>query len=103
MNRLAVVAIAALLAFTPAQAQRRDKALEAALLAHVTELASDAYDGREPGTEGEAKTLRYLGQQWFDIGLESGTNDPRNAWFAPVKLVAREPASSSASFTRRNR
>ena len=103
MNRLAVVAIAAALAFTPAQAQRRDKALEAALLAHVTELASDAYDGREPGTEGEAKTLRYLGQQWFEIGLESGTNDPRNAWFAPVKLVAREPATSSATFSRRGR
>ena len=103
MNRLAVVAIATLLALTPATAQRRDKALEAALLAHVTELASDAYEGREPGTEGEAKTLRYLGRQWFEIGLESGTNDPRNAWFAPVRLVAREPASSRAMFDRRGR
>jgi Zn-dependent M28 family amino/carboxypeptidase len=103
MNRLALAAIAAALAFTPAQAQRRDKALEAVLLAHVTELASDAYDGREPGTEGEAKTLRYLGQQWFEIGLESGTNDPRNAWFAPVKLVAREPATSNATFSRKGR
>lgn len=87
----------------PAAAQRRDKALEAALLAHVTELASDAYDGREPGTEGEAKTLRYIGRQWFDLGLESGTNDPGNAWFAPVTLVAREPASSRAAFSRRGR
>lgn len=103
MNRLAAATLAAAILCTPATAQRRDKALEAALLAHVTELASDAYDGREPGTEGEAKTLRYLGQQWFEIGLESGTNDPRNAWFAPVKLVAREPASSLATFTRRGR
>ncbi len=103
MNRLAAATLAAVVLCAPASAQRRDKALEAALLAHVTELASDAYDGREPGTEGEAKTLRYLGQQWFDIGLESGTNDPRNAWFAPVKLVAREPASSRAVFARKGR
>ena len=103
MNRLTAATFAAAILCSPAGAQRRDKALEAALLAHITELASDAYDGREPGTDGEAKTLRYLGQQWFEIGLESGTNDPRNAWFAPVKLVAREPAASLATFTRRGR
>ena len=103
MNRLVAAGLAAALLCSPAAAQRRDKALEAALLAHVTQLASDDFDGREPGTEGEAKTLRYIGQQWFEIGLESGTNDPRNAWFAPVKLVAREPAASRAVFNRRGR
>lgn len=103
MGRWATTALAAALICTPASAQRRDQALEAALRAHVTELASDAYQGREPGTEGEAKTLRYIGRQWFEIGLESGTNDPRNAWFAPVTLVAREPASSRAVFSRRGR
>ncbi len=103
MNRVVVAVLATVSLCSPALAQRRDQALEAALLAHVTELASDAYDGREPGTEGEAKTLRYLGRQWFDIGLESGTNDPRNAWFAPVTLVAREPASSRAVFSRKGR
>jgi len=102
-NRWIAATLAAAILCSPASAQRRDTALEAALLAHVTELASDAYDGREPGTEGEAKTLRYIGQQWFNAGLESGTNDPRNAWFAPVKLVAREPASSRAQFSRRGR
>lgn len=103
MNRALFPLLAAALLCTPALAQRRDKALEAALMAHVVELSSDAYEGREPGTEGEAKTLRYLGRQWFDAGLDSGTNDPRNAWFAPVRLVAREPAASSARFTRRGR
>lgn len=86
-----------------AAAPRRDKALEAQLLAHITELASDAYEGREPGTDGEAMTLRYLGKQWFDIGLVSGTNDPGHAWFAPVTLVAREPDASRAQFTRKGR
>lgn len=103
MNRMAAAGLAAVLLCAPATAQRRDKTLEAALLAHVTQLASDDFDGREPGTEGEAKTLRYIGQQWFEIGLESGTNDPRNAWFAPVRLVAREPAASRAVFNRRGR
>lgn len=103
MNRLVAAGLAAALLCSPAAAQRRDKALETALLAHITQLASDDFDGREPGTEGEAKTLRYIGQQWFEIGLESGTNDPRNAWFAPVKLVAREAAASRAVFNRRGR
>jgi hypothetical protein len=82
---------------------RRDKALEDALRAHVEVLASDEFEGREPGTNGEALTLRYLGRQWFDAGLVSGTNDPGNEWFAPVVLVAREPATSAAQFRVGNR
>ncbi len=102
---VAVVLVFALLVppGTALAAQRRDSALEAQLLAHITELAGDAYEGREPGTEGEAKTLRYLGKQWFDIGLVSGTNDPGNEWFAPVTLVERSPDVSSARFSRRGR
>jgi hypothetical protein len=83
----------------PASAQAaRDKALEKRLRDHIEILASDEFGGRQPGTEGEAKTLRYLGGQWFDIGLQSGTNDPANPWFAPVTLLAREPATSRAQF-----
>ena len=107
MKRACVLLLAAALAAVPAQAARKpDKAaeaLKAQLLAHITELASDAYDGREPGTDGENLTLRYLGKQWFDIGLESGTNDPAHAWFAPVTLIGREPDRSSAVFTRKGR
>lgn len=88
---------------TAGAAPRRDKALEAQLRAHIEILASDEFAGREPGTDGEAKTLRYLGKQWFDLGLVSGTNDPGNEWFAPVTLVAREPAASAAQFARRGR
>jgi hypothetical protein len=80
---------------------RPDRELEARLRLHIETLASDSFDGREPGTEGEAKTLRYLARQWFDIGLVSGTNDPGNEWFAPVTLVAREPATGTAQFLRR--
>lgn len=107
MRRALLPVVAAALALDPlAAASRAEKAraeLQAQLLAHITELASDAYDGREPGTDGEAKTLRYLGKQWFEIGLVSGTNDPSHAWFAPVTLVAREPAASRAAFSRKGR
>ena len=80
---------------------RADRELETRLRSHIETLASDSFDGREPGTEGEAKTLRYLAKQWFDIGMVSGTNDPGNEWFAPVTLVAREPATGTAQFLRR--
>lgn len=83
-----------------AGAAARDAAIEAALRHHVEMLASDEFAGREPGTEGETRTLRYLAQQWFDIGLSSGTNDPGNAWFAPVELVERTPQASRALFAR---
>ena len=103
MNRLLATLLLAAGLAVPAAAAKRDKALEAQLLKHITELAGDAYEGREPGTEGEAKTLRYLAKQWFDIGLVSGTNSPGNPWFAPVTLVAREPAASAGQFARRGR
>lgn len=107
MNRSLAVLLAAGLAIAPLDAKPKvDKAaeaLKAQLRAHITELASDAYEGREPGTEGEAKTLRYIGKQWFELGLESGTNDPGHAWFKPVTLVAREPDGSAAAFSRKGR
>lgn len=107
MNRLLTPLLGAAMAFQPlAAASRQDKAraeLQTELLGHITELASDAYDGREPGTDGETLTLRYLGRQWFDLGLVSGTNDPGHAWFAPVTLIAREPDFTRMQFWRKGK
>lgn len=109
MNRVPALLLATLLfvlsSAAPAQSatQRRDRALESQLLAHISVLASDEYQGREPGTDGEAKTLRYIGRQLFEAGLVSGTNDPGHEWFAPVTLVSRAAAVSVAQFTRRGR
>ncbi|MCK9543639.1 MAG: M28 family peptidase, partial [Novosphingobium sp.] len=93
----------AVIPFPAVAAPKTDRVLEAQLRAHIEVLASDDFEGRETGTDGEAKTLRYLARQWFDMGLVSGTNDPGSAWFAPVTLVAREPEASSAQFFRRGR
>ncbi|WP_296678970.1 M20/M25/M40 family metallo-hydrolase [Novosphingobium sp.] len=107
MGRVIALLLAVSFACAPAvaasRAEKERSVLIANLRAHITELASDAYDGREPGTEGETLTLRYLGRQWFDIGLESGTNDPGHAWFTPVSLIGREPDRSAALFSRKGR
>lgn len=101
----ACLVLATLASATAADAasRRSDRDLENRLRHHIEVLASDEFGGREPGTDGEAKTLRYLGKEWFEIGLVSGTNDPGNEWFAPVSLVAREPATSTAQFFRPGR
>ena len=107
MSRLLLWLLAAALTLDPlAAASRQEKEaalLRQQLLGHITELASDAYGGREPGTEGEAKTLRYIGQHWSDSGLVSGTNDPGHPWFAPVTLVGRQPDTSRAVFSRKGK
>lgn len=94
------IALGALLLVSAKPSPRKPTPLELSLKAHVETLASDDFDGREPGTEGETKTLRYLARQWFDIGMEAGTNIPGSGWFAPVELVEREPVLSRASFMR---
>lgn len=42
---------------------------ERELLAHIDILASDAFEGREPGTPGEGKTIDYLTGQFAKAGL----------------------------------
>ena len=104
IRRLIRLLLAVAVLSTPlSAAPRRDTQLESRLLAHISVLASDEFGGRRPGTEGEAKTLRYIGREFFEIGLVSGTNDPGNPWFVPINLVGREPAASSAQFSRRGR
>lgn len=108
MKSLVVLLVAASMALQPVaaasrQQQKAQAEIKAQLLGHITELASDAYGGREPGTDGEAKTLRYIGKQFFDMGLVSGTNDPGHPWFSPVTVISREPAASRAVFTRKGK
>lgn len=68
--------------------------LEIALAEHIAVLASDEYEGRRPGTPGEAKTLAYLAREWQAAGLQSGTNVPAHPWFAPVRLALSIPDAS---------
>lgn len=87
----------------PAALPASETALQTALMQHISVLASDEFEGRQPGTEGEARTLRYLAREWQAAGLVSGTNDPANPWFAPVEIASSTPERSVVRFSRGGR
>jgi Zn-dependent M28 family amino/carboxypeptidase len=51
----------------------------------IAELASDAYEGRGPGSAGDTKTRQYLQQQMTAIGLEPA--GPGGQWEQPFPMV----------------
>lgn len=51
----------------------------------IAALASDAFEGREPTTEGERRTLAYLIAQFSQAGLQPGYH---GEWLQPTPLVA---------------
>ncbi|WP_017671848.1 M28 family peptidase [Blastomonas sp. AAP53] len=70
---------------------------------HIAILASDAFEGRGPGTAGETRTLDYLAKTWASYGLISGTNDAAHPWFQPVPLVERKPYAQAVHATVRGK
>ncbi len=61
-----------------------------ALLAHVNVLASDEFEGRAPGTEGERRTIDYLTRTFAAAGLQPGVvlPDGSRSWVQETQLVA---------------
>ena len=55
------------------------------LLAHVQTLSSDKFEGRLPGTKGEALTVEYLVGEFTRLGLKPG--NPDGTWLQDVPLV----------------
>jgi Zn-dependent M28 family amino/carboxypeptidase len=51
---------------------------------HVRILASDEFEGRQPATEGEAKTVAYLEQEFRKVGLEPAVG---SSFRQPVPFV----------------
>jgi Zn-dependent M28 family amino/carboxypeptidase len=51
----------------------------------VKVLASDEFEGRAPGTPGEARTIEWLSSRFRDLGLEPGGE--RGSWTQTVPLV----------------
>lgn len=82
-----------------------DSALEPALkdikpeqvLAHIKVLASDAFEGRGPGTAGEQKTVAYLTEQFRGMGLKPG--NPDGTFVQDVPLVGFRATRVSGSFS----
>lgn len=64
----------------------------AKVLAHVKALASDAFEGRAPGTAGEATTVAYLVDAFKALGLRPG--NPDGTFVQKVPLVGITPAAA---------
>ncbi len=88
----------ALLLAAPAFAQPADPPVTPAdLRRHIDQLASDAFQGRAPATEGERLTTAYITEQFRQRGLEpAGEN---GGWFQPVALVERVPGQATTNWT----
>jgi hypothetical protein len=65
-----------------------------ALRQHIDVLASDAFEGREPGTAGEQKTIFYIARQMQSFGLEPA--GPRNSWYQPLEVKVRRPGDQTS-------
>ncbi len=99
--RLSYRLILASLALLGASSAMAKGVTEADLRTHIEILASDEYEGRKPGTEGEAKTVKYIAQQWAKVGLRPAAAD--GSWFEPVPLVQRGPGKAEYNFTAKTR
>lgn len=93
-----LLASAALFAVAPLSAKGVS---EADLRAHIEILASDEYEGREPGTAGEKKTIKYIANVWGKAGLKPAASD--GSWFEPVKLIRRGQGEAKYSFATKER
>jgi Peptidase family M28 len=89
-----------LIAVVPLPVLAKDR-VEAALRADIAVLASDAYQGRAPGTIGEQKTIGYIRAAWIKAKLKPGAAE--DSWFAPVPLVQRGPKTAKFSFATREK
>jgi hypothetical protein len=57
------------------------------ILQHMRTLASDEFEGRGPGSAGEAKTIEYLVHQFRTIGLQAGNADGTYLQRVPISKI----------------
>src|SRR5881409_1698266 len=79
-------------------AERLQPALEAitpdGLLAHIKILASDEFEGRSPGTKGEELSVKYIADQFKQIGLKPGNPDGTYTQEVPLAGIKSDPKMS---------
>ena len=88
---LAMVGLLLANADTPAPEAPLD---QAALRRHIEFLASDALEGRAPGSIGGTKAAHYVATSFARAGLLPGA--PGGGWYQPVALVERTPGAANA-------
>src|SRR5213075_3607566 len=77
---------------------RLQPALEAitpdGMLAHIKVLASDEFEGRAPGTKGEELSIKYISDQFKQIGLKPGNPDETYTQEVPLAGIISQPRLS---------
>lgn len=99
--RLFYRAIFAAIAVSAASPSMAKGVSEADLREHIAILASDEFEGRKPGTEGEAKTVKYIAEQWAKAGVKPAAAD--GGWFEPVPLIQRGRGNATYAFDAKGR
>jgi Zn-dependent M28 family amino/carboxypeptidase len=61
----------------------------ASFVANIKTLASDDFEGRGPGTAGEAKTIAFLEREFKKLGLKPG--NPNGTYLQEVPVIAMRP------------
>jgi Zn-dependent M28 family amino/carboxypeptidase len=64
------------------------------LLAHIKVLASDEFEGRSPGSKGEELSVKYITDQFKQIGLKPGNPDGTYTQEVPLAGIESEPRMS---------
>ena len=64
-----------------------------AVMEHVKVLASDEFEGRAPGTKGEALTVAYIADQFRKVGLKPGNTDGTYFQNVPMVGITADPAA----------
>ena len=82
---LGLIVVMAVLASFPAAAESLSPINPERMSATAKTLASDAFQGRAPGTPGEAKTVAYIVDQFRALGLQPGGEN--GGWLQRVPLV----------------
>jgi predicted AlkP superfamily pyrophosphatase or phosphodiesterase/Zn-dependent M28 family amino/carboxypeptidase len=81
-----------LLRGTPEQGASADR-----IRRHLITLASDAYEGRQPGTRGDTLATRYVQRAMESAGLSAGSAD--GSWFQSVSLLGATPGGTVRRWT----
>ena len=91
--RALIGALVLSLACQPSGGERAGDIVADSLLTRIQVLASDEFEGRAPGSVGEARTVSYLTDQFQQIGLAPG--NPNGTFVQAVPLVGITPQESA--------
>jgi hypothetical protein len=64
------------------------------ILQHIRTLASDDFEGRGPGSDGETKAIKYLVQQFRTLGLQSANTDGTYLQRVPISILRSQGEAS---------